>query len=106
MADTIDRENMKPELREEVERIFAEMGGHEVVLEQMRESHELAIRMSNEYDTLLEQYPDKWVAMSKDGALFVKDSHEELLSEIDSKGIRRADVMVKFLDTNPVRLIL
>ena len=98
--------NSEKPMTHEIEEIIADMGGADAVIAGMRESWETSMRMRDKHDALLEQYPDRWIAMSKDGALFVGDSLEEALSEVDAHGIDRSDVMIEFLDTNPAGLIL
>ncbi len=105
-AMSSDNFNMKPEIREEVERFVATMGGVGTVVRELRESREFSIRVQSEIPALMEKYPDKWIAMSKDGNLFVGDSIEEVLDAVDSQGTRRKDVTIEFMDTDPVPLIL
>ena len=102
----IDRLNMKPELREEVERFVAERGGHEAYIQEMREFEEACIRMNDEYDSLLERFPNKWVAMNHEGSLFVGNTLEGLLAEFKSQGLDSDGYNIKFLDPDPGILIL
>ena len=102
----IDRLNMKPELREEVERFVAERGGHEAYIQEMREFEEACIRMNNEREDLTERFPNKWVAMNREGKLFVGDTHEDLLAEFKSQGVDNDGYVTKYLDPDPEILIL
>ena len=106
MADTIDRLNRKPELREEVEMFVAKMGGKEAMLKGMQEFHEACVRLYGEYDSLLEKYPNKHVAMNHEGRLFVGDTLEDLLAEFKSQGVDDDGYCVKFLDPDPGILLL
>ena len=58
-------------------------GGVEVFLREMQEFHDTVTRLWDEYDTLMEKYPDRWVVMGKDGVLAVCDSRKEVLSAIE-----------------------
>ena len=100
-ATSIDRFNMKPELREEVERFVAEMGGIEKMRKGMREFHEACIRLNDEYDSLLERYPNKWVAMNHEGRLFVGDTLDDLHAEFKAQGVGRDGYVTKYLDPDP-----
>ncbi len=105
-AMSSDRFNMKPELREEVERFVAEMGGKEALLKGMQEFEDACIRMYSEYDSLLERFPNKWVAMNHEGRLFVGDTHEDLLADFKSQGVDSDGYNIEFLDPDPGILIL
>ena len=63
-------------------------------------------RMDRESETLLKLYPDKWVAMSKDGVVAVGDSLEGVFSKVDALGLPRNSINVKFIATHPRTLIL
>ena len=106
MADTISQEDEKLLSREEVEKILAQFGSREERLEQLREFHEACVRMSDEYDSLLERYPNKWVAMNHEGRLFVGDTLEDLFAEFKSQGVDRDGYDIEFLDPDPGILIL
>lgn len=105
-ATSIDKLNMKPELREEVERFVAEMGGKEAWLDGMRKFEEACIRLNDEYDSLLERFPNKWVAMNYEGTVFVGDTLDDLHAEFESHGVSRDGYVTKYLDPDPEILIL
>ena len=75
-----------PYTQEEVERIFAQFGGIEKMREGMRKFQEASARMNDEYDSLLERFPNKWVSMNHEGRIFVGDTHEDLLAEFGARG--------------------
>ncbi len=81
-------------------------GGVEVFLKEMEEFHDAVTRLWDEYDTLMEKYPDKWVAMGKDGVLAVCDSRKEVFSAIEPARARGDAYVVEFLDTDPEPLVL
>ena len=68
--------------------------------------HEVLLRMDKEYPSLMEQYPNKWVAVGKDGVLAVADSMEEVFAEVESSGLSGSEFEVEFFDSNPPDLIL
>ena len=86
--------------------VIAEMGGLQKLAEGMREYHELVVRMRSEYAELIEMYPNRWVAMGKNGVLAVGTSMNEVLEEIERQGVDSGEAVVEFLDTDPPVLIL
>ena len=89
-----------------VKTVIAEMGGVQKLAEGMREFHELFVRMRSEQADLMSKYPNKWVAMGRDGVLAVGDSMDEVLDEVDRQDVDRGETVVEFLDTSPPLLIL
>ena len=81
-------------------------GGVEVFLKEMEEFHDAVTRLWDEFDALMEKYPDKWVVMGKDGVLAVCDSRKEVLSAIEPVRARGDAYIVEFLDTDPEPLVL
>ncbi len=64
------------------------------------------LRMDRERETLTQQYPDKWVAMGKDGVVAVGDTLDDVVAKSDAQGVRRGSVDIKFMDTNPSPMLL
>lgn len=64
------------------------------------------LRMNRDMEFLLKTYPDKWVAMSKDGVVAVGDSLDEAFAKADAKRIPLGKINVQFMDTNPSPLLL
>ena len=81
-------------------------GGVEVFIREMEEFHDAVTRLWDEFDTLMEKYPDKWVVMGKDGLLAACDSRKEVLSAIEPVRARGDAYIVEFLDTDPEPLVL
>ena len=94
------------ELLDQACAMIEEMGGAQSLIDDLAEFRQLRVRMSEEHAALIEQYPDRWVAVGLDGLLAVGESQDEVLQTIDDKGIPRSDVVVEYLDTNPPVLIL
>lgn len=63
-------------------------------------------RMTEDFDALMEKYPEKWVAVGKDGMIAVGDSPDEVVQEVEDQGFRRWEYMLEHLETDPVPLIL
>ena len=99
-------ESSKTSTLDEALAMIDEMGGARVLIDDLEEFERLQVRMTEEYDLLLEKHPDRWVAMGMDGLLAVGDSEEDVYQAVVNQGMRRSDVLVEFLDTDPPVLIL
>ena len=86
--------------------MIEEMGGARALVEGLREYHEIVVRMRRERVALMEEHPNRWVAMGKNGVLAVGDSMDAVLDEVEGRGIRSGDIVIEFLDTDPPLLIL
>ena len=86
-----------------VEQLINGLGGTKVLMDEMDEYHGIVARMRKEHPSLVERHPDKWVAMGQEGVLAVGDSMDEVLREVEGRGLHGADVVTEFLDTDPPR---
>lgn len=91
-----------PYVREMVERL----GGNEGMIDASARYREVAARMFRERADLVKQHPDKWVAMGRGGVEAIGGALEDVLDQVDAKGVSRDDVFIEFLDTDPPVLIL
>ena len=82
------------------------LGGAKALMDEMDEYREIVARMRKERSDLLKRHPDKWVAMGQEGVLAVGESMDEVLSEVEGRGLHGADVVIEFMDTDPPLLIL
>ena len=98
--------NTKSRLLDDACMMIEDMGGVSALIDDLDEFHKLRARMREEHSYLMEKYPDKWVAMGKDGVLTVGESKGEVFDAIESRGIRRSAAVVEFVDTDPDILIL
>ena len=89
-----------------VKEVIEGLGGAKVLMDEMDEYHQIVARMRKECPSLVERHPDKWVAMGQEGVLAVGDSMDEVLREVEGRGLHGADVVIEFLDANPPLLIL
>ena len=76
------------------------------VMDILRESKQATRRFEDEYDQLLKVHPDHWVAVSKDGLVAHHKQLSGVIACFREKGYRNTQVIVKFLDTDPPRLLL
>ncbi len=89
-----------------VKGIIEGLGGAKALIDEMDDYHQIVACMSKERPSLVERHPDKWVAMGKEGVIAVGDSMDEVLREVEGRGLHGADVVIEFLDTDPPLLIL
>ncbi len=75
-------------------------------MEQMLQYRRLASRMRREIASLTEKYPDQWVAMNAGGELIIGASMDEILAALVERGIQRENVVIEFLEANPVTMIV
>ena len=99
-------ESSKTRTLDEALAMIDEMGGARVLISDLEEFERLQVRMTEEYDLLLEKHPDRWVAMGMDGLLAEGDSEEDVYQAVVNQGLHRSDVVVEYLDTDPPVLIL
>lgn len=78
----------------------------EAKIELMLEYRRLASQMRRQVASLTEQHPDQWAAMVPTGELFLAGTMDELLATLDEKGLRDGNVVIEFLDSNPVPVIV
>lgn len=86
--------------------IVDSQGGVEGLVEKMNGFHEVVDLMRRERARLMDEYPDQWVAMSKDGVVVAGDSIDCVLKKADARGMKRGELVIEFLDTDPPLLIL
>ncbi len=89
-----------------VAKIVEDMGGPGAILDDLEEFRQLVDRLWSERAELMERHPDRWVAVGADGVVAIGDSMRAVLNEVEDLGMRRRDVVVEFLDTDPPLLIL
>ena len=90
-----------------VKEVIDGLGGAKALMDEMDEYREIVARMRKERSRdLLKRHPDKWVAMGQEGVLAVGESMDEVLSEVEGRGLHGADVVIEFMDTDPPLLIL
>ena len=86
--------------------VIDEMGGPAALIDDLEEFRKLHARMTGEYPRLVQQYPDKWIAMGKDGVVAAAVTRTQVLEAVDRKGVARSQTVVDFMDTDPPVLIL
>ncbi len=90
----------------EVRSLIEDLGGVEGFMQSHEAFHRVVLRMNSERASLLDQHPDKWVAVGAHGLLVAADSMEKLLEEVGALGLGNDEFTVEYLDSNPSDLIL
>lgn len=82
------------------------MGGQEAILKAMSDYQQVLERMDHEQDALVRKYPRKWVVMGRDGFLVAADTLMEAREFAENNGLKNPDVLFRYLDPDPLALIL
>ena len=61
---------------------------------------------TSQYYKLLEEYPDKWIAVTAGKVEAHGDSYEEVLQMVCEKGLRRDLTIIELIETDPINMIL
>ena len=62
--------------------------------------------LSSNQPRLINKYPDQWVAVSESTVVAHGKSLDSVLRKVDRKGVRRSDVIVRFIERTQRTLIL
>ncbi len=62
--------------------------------------------LSSNQPRLIDEYPDKWVAVSNRTVVAHDDSLDGVLRQVDKKGLSRSEVIVRFIEQTQRTLIL
>ena len=81
-------------------------GGFDTLRDRMAEFHSAAARMRRERPSLMNDHPNKWVAMGPDGVLVIGHSFDSVLEEFDSRGETGTEFVIDLLNTDPPTRIL
>ena len=86
--------------------IAAPYGGIEAMNRQMDQHEQASARFNRDRELLLDQYPDRWVAVGPDGLLATATTIEAWLAEIRADQRQDQAFVVELIDTSPEVLIL
>ena len=86
--------------------IAAPYGGIDALNQRMALHNQATARLSKEWDDLMVQHPDHWVAMGPDGLLAAALTVEDLLSELHAAHCEHDAFAMGMLNTSTEVLIL
>ena len=86
--------------------VSEQIGNPREVARQLRSFQRAARVLSSHHPRLIDRYPNQWVAVHKGGVQATGRSLRSLLSKVDSAGLPRHEVIVRFIDRNQRTLIL
>ena len=101
---TLPKENEMPRC-DSIEDVITNFGDLHELAAEMDSFRELAINVESRRSELLSEYPDQWIAVSRDGVVATADSRDELFDLLSEKRIRKEEVYHDFLDTTPRTLL-
>lgn len=62
--------------------------------------------LSNNHPRLIDEYPNQWVAVADSTVVAHGNTLKQVLKQVDTEGISRTDVIVRFIDRTQRTLIL
>ncbi len=89
-----------------LEQIIEELGGIETVQQHNETFHEVVAYFYDNQASFVEEYPYKWIAVTKDRIVAIGDSLESVINEAKRIGFSNPSVLVRFLDPDPPALFL
>ena len=91
---------------EETAELIERLGGAEALKKSFADFREVTNRFLQDKKVLIEQYPNKWVLMGKDGPLALGDTFEEVREYARANGLGNPHVVIEYLDPDPPLMIL
>jgi hypothetical protein len=76
---------------------LGELGKPATVLDDLQRYREAVSRVASRRARLTRQHPERWVAVRSGDVVAVARTLEELLRQVDERGIPRRDVITQFL---------
>lgn len=86
--------------------ITALLGSPGEIDQELREFRKSAQLLSSDRPRLIEEFPQRWVAIYKGEVRLNSSSFSQLLTLIDEENIPRSSVIVRFIDKNIKTLVL
>ena len=82
---------------QELEDLIESMGGHEAVRESFLRHEERYNRFNSRWDEFASKYPGQFVALTADDTVLVSETLQGIIAEIDGRGFRRRDCVMKYI---------
>lgn len=90
-----------------MEKIAADfLGDPRKIAEDLRKHREDMVFLEKNHDQLLIRYPERWIAVIDERVVADSEKVNALMESVDTQGLKRASICVKFMTKNPPTLIL
>ena len=86
--------------------IIKQMGGAREVHIGLRDFANRVRALDTRRIELTEKYPNKWIAMHNADIVSFADTLEDVLKELDARGVPRKGAVIEFMDTERRTMIL
>ncbi len=86
--------------------IREQIGDPRKVDRELRKFQNAARVLSSDHPRLIDQYPNRWVAVYRGNVRATGGTLRSLISKVDSEGVPRDDVIVRFIDRHQRTLVL
>ena len=104
-VSAMPKENEIPKC-DSIEDVIRNFGDLQELAAEMDSYRELALSVESRRSELLSEYPDQWIAVSRDGVVAAAGTRDELFDLLAEKRVRPEDVYHDYLDTKPRTLLL
>lgn len=104
-----DPEGLKPARipsEEETAELIERLGGAEALKKSFADFRAVTNRFLHDKKVLIEQYPNKWAIVGKDGLIAALDTRSEAGEYARAKDLKSSQFVVVYLEPNPPALIL
>ena len=104
-----DPEGRKPAKslsEEETAELIERLGGAEALKKSFADFREVTDRYLQDKKVLVEQHPNKWAIVDKDGLVAALDTRSEAGKYARANGLKSSQFMIVYLEQNPPALIL
>jgi hypothetical protein len=86
--------------------LMQRLGGAKNVAAELREYQDRVVQLERQHPELERKYADQWVVLTKSGTLVSGNTVDEAVVKLNAMGISRRGSVVKFVASEPDRLIL
>ena len=82
---------------QELEDLIESLGGHEAVRDSFLRHEERTNRFYSRWAEFESKYPGQFVALTGDDTVLTSETLQGIFAEIDGRGFRRGDCVVKYI---------
>lgn len=86
--------------------VLGRLGDPARVIDDLDRYREAVSRLASQRTRLTRKHPERWVAVHGGEVVAVATTVEELLRQVDEKGLPRRDVIIQFLTRKPYIMVL